>query len=187
MPPKVKFTKDEIIKAGLDLVRVGGMDALTARGLGEKLGSSAKPIFGYFNGMEELSAEVKKAAFSLYNSYITDGMASGKYPPYKASGMAYIEFARRERELFKILFMCDRSGEVPAEDRESIRPILDTIMNAIGISEDEAYLLHLEMWLYVHGVATMIATGYLDWNEEFVSSSLTDIYKGLTAKVKNEG
>ena len=42
-------------------------------------------------------------------------MAEGKYPPYKASGMAYIRFAKEEKELFKLLFMRDRS------DRKSTR------------------------------------------------------------------
>lgn len=46
-------------------------------------------------------------------------------------------------------------------------------------SEDEAYLFHLEMWLYVHGIATMIATSYLDWDDEFISRVLTDAYMGL--------
>lgn len=32
-------------------------------------------------------------------------MESGEYPPYKASGMAYIDFARREKHLFRLLFM----------------------------------------------------------------------------------
>ncbi len=186
MPPKVKFTKDEIINAGFELVREGGTDALTARALGERLGSSAKPIFGYFTSMEELSHEVLSSALLLYNSYISEGMASGKYPPYKASGMAYIEFARRETELFKILFMCDRRGDPPAEDRESVRPMLDAIMKNVGISEDEAYLLHLEMWVYVHGIATMIATGYLNWEEAFISRSLSDVYQGLISKHRKD-
>ena len=107
------------------------------------------------------------------------GMSSGKYPPYKASGMAYIGFAREERELFKLLFMRDRSGERIEEDRESIRLLLELLQKNLGVSEDDAYLFHLEMWVYVHGIATMIATSYLDWDDEFVSRVLTDAYVGL--------
>ncbi len=46
MPPKVRFTKDEIISAALTLVREEGLPCLTARALAARLGSSAKPIFG---------------------------------------------------------------------------------------------------------------------------------------------
>ena len=37
--------------------------------------------------------------------------AATNYPPYKAMGMGYIRFAAEERELFRLLFMRDRSGE----------------------------------------------------------------------------
>ena len=64
-------------------------------------------------------------------------MAAGKYPVYKASGMAYIRFAKEERELFKLLFMRDRTGEKIAEDEE-IRPIIQIIMENTGWSEQKA-------------------------------------------------
>lgn len=52
MPPKFKFTREEIIQAALDLTRESGIAAVTARGLGAKLGSSVKPIFSLFENME---------------------------------------------------------------------------------------------------------------------------------------
>ena len=55
-------------------------------------------------------------------------MTDGKYPPYKASGIAYIQFAKEEKELFKLLFMRDRTGEKIEENREEIRPMLNLIM-----------------------------------------------------------
>ena len=179
MPPKFLFTRDEIIAAALNITRRAGLSALTARALAAELGCSVKPIFGLFRNMEEVQQAVREAAYARYQQALAAGMASGKYPPYKASGMAYIQFAREEKELFKLIFMCDRSGESIGEDRESIRPLLELIQRNLGISEDEAYLFHLEMWLYVHGIATMLATSYLDWDESFVSSALTDAYEGL--------
>ncbi len=182
MPPKVKFTKEEVIGAALDITRSQGLSALTARSLAARLGSSAKPIFGLFKNMEEVNSCVLSAANDLYTSYLIEDMGKKEYPPYKASGMAYIRFAKEERELFKLLFMRDRTGETIAEDREAIRPILDVIQKNLGLSRDDAYLLHLQLWIYVHGVATMAATGYLQWDTEFISQSLTDVYNGLKAR-----
>ncbi len=179
MPPKFKFTKQQIIDTALEIVKKEGISALTARALAQKLGSSAKPIFTMFENMEEVQTEVIKAAYGVYQAYIEKGMTLGEYPPYKASGMAYIQFAKEQKELFKLLFMRDRSGENIVEDRESVRPILNIIMQNLGIGEDEAYLLHMELWLYVHGIATMAATSYLDWDIEFISRALTDAYQGL--------
>lgn len=179
MPPKFRYTREEMIAAALELVRQGGKDALTARALGAKLGCSAKPIFGLFRNMEELEGEVIAAADAYYQEYLVQKMQEGQYPPYKASGMAYIRFSKEERELFRLLFMRDRSGEIIGENLEEIRPLLDLIRKNTGLSEREAYLFHLEMWIYVHGIATMLATSYLEWDAEFISNTLTDSYQGL--------
>lgn len=179
MPPKFKFTKDEITNAALNVTRNNGISGLTARALATELGCSVKPIFGLFKNMEEVQQEVLRTSNLLYQNYLREDMAKGKYPPYKASGMAYIRFGKEERELFKLLFMRDRSNEKIEENKEEITPLIQLIQQNLEISEDEAYLFHLEMWVYVHGIATMIATSYLDWDDEFISRVLTDAYMGL--------
>ena len=97
MPPKVKFTREEIIRSALDIVRETGPEGLTARSLAARLGCSVKPIFGLFRSMEEVQQEVLAAGYRLYGQTIAQAMEAGKYPPYKASGMAYIAFAQPEQ------------------------------------------------------------------------------------------
>ncbi len=179
MPPKFKFTREQIIDAGVNVIRKNGADGLTARALAFELGSSAKPIFGLFENMDEVYLEVVKSANKLYQTYVENGMSDNTYPAYKASGIAYIKFAQDEKELFKLLFMRDRSGENIEDGKNEPRPILELIMKNLGISEDEAFKFHLENWVYVHGIATMIATNYLNWDTDFISKSLSDVYNGL--------
>lgn len=187
MPPKFKFTKDEIISAALNLVRKNGMSALTARALAEELGCSVKPIFGLFKNMDELQQAVFSAAQNLYQSYLQGSVTKGEYPTYKSAGMAYIRFAKEEKELFKLLFMRDRRNEKIEENREEVRQFIDLIMQKLGVSEDEAYMFHLEMWIYVHGIATMLATSYLEWSDTLVSETLTDIFTGLKHRYLQKG
>ena len=78
--------------------------------------------------------------------------------------------------------MRDRSHETVGENRDEVRPLLELIEHNLGISEDEAYTFHLELWLFVHGIATMIATGYIEWDEAFISNALSDVYMGLKAR-----
>lgn len=75
--------------------------------------------------------------------------------------------------------MRNRSEEAKEEKREGLSSLLELIQENTGLSAVEAYLFHLEMWLYVHGIATMIATSYLDWEMKLVSKTLSDIYIGL--------
>ncbi len=181
MPRKFMFTREEVLAAALNLAREQGIAAVTARGLGEKLGSSSKPIFSLFENMEDVLRGVMEAADELYRNYLKEDMASGKYPPYKASGMAYIRFAKEEKELFKLLFMRDRSHE-NTDNKEENKQLLELIQQNLGINKEEAYLFHLEMWIYVHGMATMLATSYLELDEAFISKVLTDAYEGMKTR-----
>ena len=179
MPPKAKFTKEDIASAAFALVREQGIEALTARSLAARLGSSPKPIFGLFTSMEELQAAVIQKAQTLFSERIRREMEEGRFPPYNASGMAYVRFAQEERHLFKLLYMRDRSGEPPMGEDPNTALMIRLIQKGTGLSKENAWLLHLETWIYVHGIATMVATSYLDWEEDFVSRSLTDLYEGL--------
>lgn len=186
MPPKFKFTKEEIINAALNVTRKNGLSGLTARALAAELGCSVKPIFGLFKSMEEVQQAVFTSAHNLYQHFLQENMKKGQYPAYKASGMAYIRFAKEETELFKLLFMRDRSQEIIGEHKDEIKPLLELIQQNLNICEDDAYMFHLEMWLYVHGIATMAATSYLDWDEEFINRVMSDAYAGLKYRYKGE-
>ena len=177
MPSKNLFSRQEIVSAAVETVRKNGYAALTARSLAASLGCSSKPIFGAFENMDEVRDEVMSAAYNLYSEMMQRETESGNYPYYKATGMAYIRFAKEEKELFKLLFMRDRTGE--KIDDKPDEEIVKAICNATGLSEKKAGLFHLENWVYVHGIASMIATGYLDWDMELASSAVTDCYLGL--------
>lgn len=186
MPRNFIFTKEEIIKAAIDLTREKGFSAVSARSLGERLGTSSRPIFSHFENMAQVQEAIIHGANELYQSYLKQDMEKGKYPLYKASGMAYIRFAREENELFKLLFMRDRSGEEIDKEDESINPLLEIIQKNLNISRQQALMFHLEMWVYVHGIGTMIATSYLSWDEAMVSKMLTDAYEGMKYRYTQE-
>ena len=186
MPRSFMFTKEEIINAALDLTREQGFDAVTARAMGTKLGTSHRPVFSYFDSMEELKSTILAAAEEIYQNYLKEDMARGKYPPYKASGMAYIRFAREEKELFKLLFMRDRTNEDKTKQTSEVEMISALICKQVNISKERAMMFYLEMWTYVHGIATMIATNYYDWSEDLASQTLTDMYQGLKLKYEKE-
>ena len=87
--------------------------------------------------------------------------------------------AKEEKELFKLLYMRDRSEEFIPETTEQTEEMVSYVNQNTGLSGDEAKLFHLEMWAYVHGIATMFATGFFDIDWELVSKMLTDSYQGL--------
>lgn len=181
MPPRLKITKDDIVKTAIDLVKREGAEAINARAIASALSCSTQPIFSNFSSMEELEEFVRISAYECYLDFLRHDVEEGKYPEYKAFGMAYIRFAKEERELFKMLFMCDRNGKdlSPSEDFNSS---VEMIMSANSISREKAELMHLEMWALVHGIAAMSATSFLDLDTELISNMLSDVYQGVRTR-----
>lgn len=177
MPPKIRITKKDILDKAVELVREKGDAALNSRALAKELKCSTQPIFSNYATMDELRREVISYADTLYKSYVERQIKSGKYPMYKAQGMGYICFAKEEKELFKLLYMRDRSEE--RKDEEAFSPLIKMLQDYIGLSEKETKLFHLEMWVSVHGIAVMLASSYLDLEDELISDMLTDNFEGL--------
>ena len=187
MPPKVKISKQDIVKASVCMVREKGEGSLNARMLANYMGCSTQPIFSNFSSMEELKEEVQKAIYELYTGYLQREADTNQYPPYKASGMGYIRFAKEEKELFKMLFMRDRSKEdIENHIDVSTQHSVVLLQNATGFDEEKANRFHLEMWIYVHGIATLLATSYLPLEWEEISSILTDAYQGMKKRYFSE-
>ena len=189
MPPKFRYTREEMIAAALELVRQGGKDALTARALGAKLGCSAKPIFGLFRNMEELEGEVIAAADAYYQKYLVQKMQEGQYPPYKASGMAYIRFAREERHLFRFLFQSDYfNGKTLLEliDAEELIPVLSAMQRSLGIGMEQTKTVFITVFLFAHGYASMIANNSLKYDEDTINSHLERAYRGAILAAQEE-
>ena len=186
MPPKVKITRDDILDAAVELVRERGAEALTTRSLAARLNCSTQPIFSNFPNMDALNAAVFGKVYERYAESLLASLRSEKYPSYKASGMAYIEFAVEEPRLFRLLFMRDRSSEERVDDTAESEMLIDIIMKNTGLSSTSAHLLHQDMWVLVHGLAVMYATGFQEYNQQITSEMVTDVYFGLLARLKEK-
>ena len=178
MPPKVKITKGDITKAAINIVRKSGAQAVNARAVAAALNCSTQPVFFNFATMDDLMAATIDGIYEIYLDFIDREVKNAVYPAYKAFGMAYVRFAKEERELFKLLFMRDREGEDlhPTQDAEQS---IEMIMSANNVSRQRAEMIHLEMWACVHGIATMAATRFFELDWELISQMLTDVYQGI--------
>lgn len=180
MPPKVRYTKEEISQAAYELVRKYGKDFLTARSLATTLKTSTAPIFTAFSSIDEVMESVKEKAFALYSEYIADGLREPM--PFKATGLKYIQFAKDEPELFKMLFMREGS-ETPMHylpsDFEFESEVRGAVQEAYQMSESEAKRIYNHLAVYVHGLAVLFAQGNCVFSDEDVSRMLSEVFVAL--------
>ncbi len=187
MPPKAKFTREQITKAALEIVREENFERLTARSLGKKIGSSACPIFTVFENMEEVQQAVLEAVKDVYKGYVEKGLSEN--PAFKGVGTQYILFAMNEPKLFQILFMSEKT-ELPDIDNvlplidESYDKILASITAGYGIEGKDAERLYQHLWIYTHGIASLCATKICRFTGKEISEMITEVCSSLLKKIK---
>lgn len=186
MPPKAKFTREEIVEAAFRLVRTEGLEALTSRALGTCLGSSARPIFTVFQSMDEVQQAVMDAAKALYKEYVDIGLTWEH--PFKGVGTQYILFSVQEPKLFQLLFMTEQpqipdfSGVLPLIE-ESYEEILQSIQKDYGMDKPLAERLYHHLWIYTHGIATLCATKMCRFTGEEISDMITEVCMSILKNI----
>ena len=108
MPPKIRFTRDNIIQTAFEIAKNEGAENINVRTVSKKLGCSTQPVMYHFKNIEELKDEVYQKADDYHTEYITniDGNAQDVL---KNIGARYIRFAVEEKHLFRFLFQSDKS------------------------------------------------------------------------------
>ena len=176
------ISRELIVQTACELVAEQGMNGLNMRELAKRCNCSTQPIYLSFANADELKSEVHKKIVERYSQYVSDEIASNRYPEYKSAGMAYIRFAKEQPQYFKYLFMRDRSHEMTDElamelfQREADR------LTHYGVNGDLTTTIHMHMWVYVHGIATMYATGYLNLEWDTVSAMLTEQFMSIKSR-----
>ena len=92
--------------------------------------------------------------------------------------MAYVRLAIEESNVFKLLFMRDRSNESKGKNMQYFNAV-SVVKEQTGYSTEIAERMHFEMWVFVHGFASMLATGYVELDIITVSELITDAYEGI--------
>lgn len=189
MPPKAKFTKEQITEAALGIIREKGKDSLTARALGNKLGSSSCPIFTAFKNMEEVQQSVIETAKAVYKEYVDKGLT--EVPAFRGVGTQYILFAMNEPNLFQLLFMTEQTSVSNLEGvllmiDENYDKILASIVNGYGIESNVAERLYRHLWIYTHGIATLCVTKMCRFTSEEINDLMTEVFVSLLKSVKGE-
>ena len=187
MPRKTVIHKQDIISAAVEIVRANGYESLNARAIAQYLGCSTQPIFSNFRNMEDLTGNVVQRSLEIYNDFVAEEFRRPHdYPPYKTNGMAYIRFAMEEKNLFKLLFMRDRTNESSPAEESTFYDVLPLIMKATGLDKEQASLFHFEIWAAVHGIAVMVASSYYNADMDLISGTLTDVYQGLLYRFRQK-
>ncbi len=188
MPPKAKFTKEQITKAALGVVSEKGAQALTAKELGAALGTSTTPIFTVFNSMQEVQDEVMLAAMERFEEY-AHKVAHIK-PVFKQVGMQMILFAKEEPKLYQLIFMssigeAQTFDDIYAHLGSVADECLDVLQKDYDLKLDSAKLLFEHVWIHTFGIGALCATGMCDFYDDQIADMLTQDFSAMMMLMKS--
>ena len=187
MPTKIRISKDMILDAAFEIVRKDGIEKLSNRDLANKLKCSIRPIYYQFENVEEMQKELYIKIEQYFYEFLLNNMVEG-IPQYKQIGINYIRFAKREKQLFQTLFM-NSTGLTPdafvSKDGEDYKEIEKLIKISTNLKEEEIKDFHTKMWIFCHGIATLVASGTVKLTDSQIQKLLSYEFQALMLLEEN--
>ena len=182
MPPKQKYSADDVIEAAFQVVRQHGWQGLSARAIAKELNSSTRPVYDYFQSMKHIEKEVVKKALATFVQYIGRDRTGDKWLD---QALGYITFARKEKHLFR----CINDEDHIQYQKEFARQHWLALGNQLAddkrfkdLPEETINRIRVVRWFLLHGLSFLVANGWMDFpeaekttlEENFIGMSLED-------------
>ncbi len=173
--PNERFTEQGVLEAAMDLLRERGYEALTARAVAERAQCSVQPIYRQFGSMDGLMEALYGHARAWVTNYNREHVEVGGNP-FASNGRAHIRLAQEEPQLFMFLYLSPYMQVKGVDDLYELgaQPgVLEAIEGHLGLDGGSARGLYLDLIVYTHGIASLIAEG-----AEFPEEDLTRMMDG---------
>lgn len=180
MARKETITKSFLIDTAFLLAKQEGIENVTARKLATKAGCSTQPIFRLYANMEDLWREIFVKAVDFF-SFFYDKCPKGNAEPFVDLGIGYIDFAKKEPALFKMLFLTSNTYNISMYEilngSNGIVATQMTMAKQSGCANPGD--LFTKMWIFIHGAACMCITGDYDLDDIQTVDLLKNTYNSF--------
>lgn len=178
MPPKKKFTKEDIIDSAFSIAKTEGIDKITIRKVADHLGSSSAPIYVNFEDVEELKHAVVQKIVQLSQQMIQKQKTGN---PFRDIGLASLQMAK-EYPVFVHDFMMKPNEYLQDYDEGmDLIQLMKQDPELEGFSEDELMTILLKMRAFQLGLTMMVANDLLP--EDFTMENIIKLQDSLAEDV----
>lgn len=159
MPPKTKYTAENVLDAALEVARSEGLPGVSARNVARELGSSTAPVTTAFENMQALNDAIVAAIIEKLLAAIDSNEAT-KTDPVRGAAFAIARFTADNPRFYEALFL--HPHETPpdwAALRTSFsRPLGDSDRYA-HLSAKERDALAWRASVVTHGICIEVWSG----------------------------
>jgi AcrR family transcriptional regulator len=159
------------VDEALRTIQTHGVEHLTLRTVGERLGVSRSALYRHFADKQSLLATVGKEGFRMLRQAIADAWErNGRgRAGFQAMGKAYVQFAVAHPSHYRVMFggfleSAAKDDHLVAEAGAAFQVLVDALVeqqNAGDIRRDDPLLMARFVWALVHGTAMLVIDGQL--------------------------
>ena len=173
--PRVPYHHGDLRRALLveaaRTIRAEGIEAVTLRAVGARLGVSRTALYRHFADKSALLAAVAREGFQRFRQDLTEAWtdAGGGRAGFTAMGRAYVHFALANSSHYRVMFgdfrdLSTRDPELAADASAAFQVLVDaliTLQSDSLIRPDETRQLARFIWATMHGIAMLAIDGQL--------------------------
>lgn len=166
MPPKPKFSKEQIINSAFHIAKIEGLDKITIRKVADHLGGSSAPIYVNFNDVGELKRSVIHKIVELSQQMLREYQSGN---PFRDIGIASLKMAIEYPVLIRD-FVLKPNDYLKDYDQEMAGELVSIMQQDPGLEDftkEELKKILLKMRIFQTGLTLMAANGVLPEKFDF--------------------
>ncbi len=181
--PSEPLTLERILDCAASIVRAEGTDALGLRRIGRELGVTAPALYGYVDSLDGLLRALAEHQFEELARRFAGVRARKPANRVRALSRVYIDYAREEPALFRLLFRFppDLGGTGVEHELPAATKVFMAAAEPLTAGHDAGDFPNIEplsaaiaVWAAVHGCATAACMGF-DFDEATVERLIDDV------------
>ena len=169
-PDEIESFRERLCDVAMRTFAEKGYQAVTLRGLAEKLGCSHATPYRYFAGKQEIFAAVCALGFDRFADALERAARATEDPEerVRALGRAYFRFATTQPHAYRIMFEL-RESAAESQTRYKVKEIrswqalyqaVELAVQASVLAGDPDVIAH-QMWAGLHGLVSLHLAGKL--------------------------
>ena len=165
-----------LLEEALRTIDAHGVEELTLRTVGQKLGVSRTALYRHFSDKQALLAAVGREGFRKLRLALTAAWQQNGQgrKGFEAMGMAYVTFAVEHPSHYRVMFgrfieSCSKDATFVEEATGAFQVLVDSLVELQErgrVRQDDPLILARFVWSVVHGIAMLVIDGQLRGADE---------------------
>ena len=164
--------KNALIKAGIQILSKEGLGGLSLRRVAKKAGVSHTAPYAHFTDKQALIAAISTEGYHQLYEQLTAAVETNHGNPQNLLvevGWAYVQFALKDPELFKVMFsgVIEQEKDYPdfreisQKNFQLLVGIVKTYQETGLLSPEPVDLVAVRLWSLVHGFIMLLLEGQI--------------------------